>query len=224
MTSETDDRRFSDRRAAGWVLAEVLADREWQDPVVLGLPRGGVPVGYEIARALRAPLGVQVVRKIGLPGRPEFGVGAVTAKDPPSYDDQTLRRLGLGPEDLRADCERERAEARRRTELYQGDRVPPRVEQRDVVVCDDGLATGVTARAALRHVRGRRPRTLVFAAPVCARHAADRLLREADHVHCLARPHHFGAVGLYYSDFRQTTDGDVLALLEAADQELVAGR
>jgi putative phosphoribosyl transferase len=215
---DTADRRFTNRRAAGRILAATLAGDEWHAPVVLGLARGGMPVAYEVARVLGAPLEVQVVRKIGVPGQPEFGVGAVTADGPPFYDEDTLRALGLAQEELRAECERQRAEARRRAEAYRREPVP--LTGRDVIVCDDGLATGVTARAALRHVRRHRPRAVVFAAPVCAPDAAELLLAEADRVRCTARPEYFRAVGQFYRDFTQTTDDEVLALLDAADREL----
>jgi predicted phosphoribosyltransferase len=220
----TEDRRFTDRHTAGRMLAARLADEDWHEPVVLGLARGGVPVAYEVARTLRAQLAVQVVRKIGAPGQPEFGLGAVTAGGPPVYDHGSLLALGLTEDDLRATCEREEAEARRRAELYGRDRDPGPLEGRDLIVCDDGLATGVTARAALRHLRREQPRTLAFAAPVCAPDASERLLTEADQVHCVARPAYFQAVGQFYRDFHQTTDQDVLALLDAAERDLARGR
>jgi putative phosphoribosyl transferase len=216
----SQDRRFTDRRTAGRMLGAVLADEQWHAPVVLGLARGGVPVAYEVARVLRAPLGVRVARKIGAPGQPEFGVGAVTADGPPVYDPKTLALLGLTEDEMSAAGERERAEARRRAELYGRDRDPVPIEGRDVVICDDGLATGATARAALREVRRQHPRAVVFAAPVCAPEAADLLLAEADEVRCLARPEHFMAVGQFYRDFNQTTDQEVIALLDAAERGL----
>jgi len=181
---------------------------------VFGLARGGVPIAYEVARALRARLGVFVVRKLGAPGQPEFGVGAVTAGGVPIYDRRSLAALGLSTADMRATCERERAEALRQAELYHGDAPPIAVAGRDVIVADDGLATGVTARAALRDLRAAGPDTLVFAAPVCAPDAAHALLAEADRVECLTCPPDFHAVGQFYQDFRQTSDEQVLALLE----------
>lgn len=214
-------RAFADRRAAGRLLGAVLAREEWHSPVVLGLARGGVPVAYEVARVLRAPLGVRVARKIGAPGQPEFGLGAVTADGLPVYDERSLTALGLTADDLSATCERERAEARRRMELYGRDLLS--VENRDVIVCDDGLATGVTARAALRDERLRLPRRLVLAAPVCAPASAEELLVHVDDLRCLARPEPFWAVGQFYRDFRQTTDDEVIRLLDAANRE-PAGR
>lgn len=219
------DRRFADRREAGRMLADQLADEEWnRSVVVLGLARGGVPVAYEVAMAMRARLGVQVVRKLGAPGHPEFGVGAIAADGPAVYDETTLRALGLTREDMRPIRERERAEARRRERLYQRNGKRITVVGREVIVCDDGLATGVTARAALRRLREHQPRRLVFAAPVCAPSAAQSLLAEADEVACLSRPDYFRAVGQFYRDFDQTTDAEVLHLLDTAERKLARTR
>jgi len=206
---------FADRAEAGARLAARLAGMAWSDPVVLGLARGGVPVAAVVAAVLDAPLDVAVARKIGVPGQPEFGVGAVTAGGPPHYDGHTLAALGLTPDDLRADCERERAEARRRLQRYRQDRTPVPLAGRDVLLVDDGLATGVTARAALGELRTAAPARLVVAAPVCARESRDalRAAADADDVVCVSAPAEFGAVGLWYRSFGQTSDKDVLAAL-----------
>lgn len=216
MPHTTADITFTDRREAGERLAEIIAEQQWTEPVVLGLARGGVPVADVLAERLGAPLDAIVARKIGAPGHPEFGVGAVTADGPAYYDDESLRRLGLRPDDLTRTCEAEREEARRRVRQYHGevDRIGCR--DRDVLVVDDGLATGVTATAALRAVAEEQPRRAVFAAPVCAPESAERLRREADDVICVATPAGFGAVGMWYRDFRQTTDEQVVTLLAAA--------
>ncbi|RSN61556.1 phosphoribosyltransferase [Amycolatopsis sp. WAC 04182] len=198
---------------AGRQLARLIGRPEWPDPVVLGLARGGVPVAAEVARELGAPLDVAVSRKIGAPGHPEFGVGAVTADGPPYYDVDTLRRLGLSPADLEQTCEAERAEARRRLRRYHGDREPVASSGRDVLLVDDGLATGVTATAALRALRQAEPRRLVFATPVCAVRAPEMLRDEADDVLCLVEPEEFRAVGQWYVDFSQTSDEEVVSLL-----------
>lgn len=207
---------FADRTDAGRQLADRLRGGQWTDPVVLGLARGGVPVAAEVARELGAPLDVAVSRKIGAPGRPEFGVGAVTAEGPPFFDQRTLSMLGLQPQDLERTCERERQEARRRVRRYQNGRGPVRTRDRDVLLVDDGLATGVTATAALRAVRQGQPRRLVFAAPVCAPDSAAALREETDEVICVAEPAKLGAVSLWYDHFGQTSDEEVIELLRAA--------
>ncbi len=206
-------RIFADREHGGRRLADELRRRNWADPVVLGLARGGVPVAAVVARRLGAELDVAVARKIGAPGHREFGVGAVTPDGPAIYDEAGLRAVRLTPARLVRAENRERAEARRRLARYRAGREPAGLAGRDVVLVDDGLATGVTATAALRDVRAARPRTLVFAAPVAAPGAAARIRREADDVVCVAEPPDFRAVGQWYADFRQLGDDDVLALL-----------
>ncbi|RZS32741.1 putative phosphoribosyltransferase [Herbihabitans rhizosphaerae] len=210
------DGKFDNREHAGRLLGERLAEGDWSSPVVLGLPRGGVPVAGAVARILDAPLDVVVARKIGAPDQPEFGLGAVTADGPPHYDQASLTMLGLTEENLSRTCAGERAEARRREELYHQGRAPIPVDGRDVIVVDDGLATGVTAWAALNRLRGTSARRLVFAAPVCAPDAAESLGHTVDRIECLICPPDFRAVGQFYVDFSQTTDEDVLAVLAAA--------
>lgn len=207
------DHMFSDREHAGRRLAELLRARDWVEPIVLGLARGGVPVAAEIAAELGAPLDVFVARKIGAPARPEFGIGAVTPEGPATYDEGSVRLLGLTFEDLDSACERERAEARRRLDRYRQGRASHHLEGRDVIVVDDGLATGVTAKASLRALREGAPHKLVLAVPVCARQAAAALRQEADEVVCASEPDEFQAVGQWYTDFSQTTDDEVIDLL-----------
>jgi predicted phosphoribosyltransferase len=206
-------RIFADREDGGRRLAGELRRRAWGDPLVLGLARGGVPVAAVVARRLGAELDVAVARKIGAPGRREYGVGAVTPDGPASYDEAALRALNLTPARLVRAETRERAEARRRLECYRAGREPAGRTGRDVILVDDGLATGVTATAALRDLRAARPRTLVFAAPVAAPAAAERVRQEADDVVCVTEPPGFRAVGQWYADFRQLGDQDVLDLL-----------
>ncbi|HET6710510.1 phosphoribosyltransferase [Amycolatopsis sp.] len=210
---EARPRIFADREDGGRRLAGELRGRRWADPLVLGLARGGVPVAAVVAQRLGAELDVAVARKIGAPGHREYGVGAVTPDGPAIYDEAGLRALKLTAARMARAESRERAEARRRLERYRAGREPPGVTGRDVLLVDDGLATGVTATAALRAVRVARPRTLVFAAPVAAPGAAARVRLEADDVVCVAAPRGFRAVGQWYADFRQLGDDDVLDLL-----------
>ncbi|GAB2886858.1 phosphoribosyltransferase [Streptomyces deserti] len=209
--------RFRDRREAGRQLAEQLRVRQDEgtlpDPVVLALPRGGVTVAREVARALDAPLDVLVVRKIGAPFQEELGVGAIAGDEEPLFDTDTLRRLSLSEAVLAPVVQRERAELRRRERLYRQGRPAPELRGRTVIVVDDGLATGATARAALRFLRRQDPARIVLAAPVCSPEAADLLRPEADEVICLYQPAAFMAVGLWYDDFDQLTDEDVLRAL-----------
>ncbi|MFF6996820.1 phosphoribosyltransferase [Streptomyces sp. NPDC008313] len=210
---------FHDHRHAGRELAarlvERAADGALRDPVVLALPRGGVPVAAEVARALGTSLDVVVARKIGAPGSPETGVGAIVGDEPPVYDRRSLELLGLTEEALAADVERERTELRRREELYRGGRPAPDVGGRTVLLVDDGLATGVTARAALRFLRRRDPARLVLAVPVGAPESAESLRRDADDVVCPHRPRSFQSVGEWYEDFAQVLDREVIDTLRA---------
>ncbi|MFC8099824.1 phosphoribosyltransferase [Streptomyces sp. NPDC057363] len=213
--------RFHDRREAGQELAARLMERasggDLPDPFLLALPRGGVPVAAQVARALGVPLDVLVVRKIGLPGRPETGIGAIVGDDPPLFDRRALDMLGLDEDRLLPDVARERTELHRRALLYRGDRPPPRVEGRTVILVDDGLATGATARAALRHLRRLRTARLVLAVPVSAPETAAEMESEADDVVCLHRPPDFRAVGHWYEDFEQVSDDEVIEVLREHD-------
>jgi putative phosphoribosyl transferase len=209
--------RFHDRRQAGAALAERL--RAWQDkgaltdPVVLALPRGGVVVADEVARALDAPLDVLIARKIGAPFQPELGVGAIVGDDPPLYDERALDRLGLSKAALEPIVEQEREELHRREQLYRKGRAVPELAGRTAVVVDDGVATGATALAALRSVRLRDPARVMLAVPVCSPEAAHLVRAEADDVVCLHEPAAFMAVGLWYDEFDQVTDDEVLDIL-----------
>jgi putative phosphoribosyl transferase len=210
---------FADRAEAGRVLAERLVPLGLEGAVVLALPRGGVPIGYEVARRLSAPdapmpLEVLVTRKIGYPPQPELGVGAIAEGGEPVFDPGLLARLGLDEEDLAGTVEAERAELARRVRAYRGDRPLPGLAGRPVIVVDDGLATGGTARAALRAVRGHDPSRLVLAVPVGAAETVRMLEGEADEVVVLAAPWSFRAVGQWYSHFEQLADADVTAWLE----------
>ncbi len=209
--------QFEDRREAGKALAEQLIELSGEgrlpDPVVLALPRGGVPVADEVARALDAPLDVLVARKIGAPFQPELGVGAVAGEAPPVYDRDLLGRLGLTEEELAPVAEREQAEVGRREELYRRGRGALQLAGRSAIVVDDGVATGSTARAALRAVRRADPARTVLAAPVCSPEATAMLSGDADEIVCSQRPASFGAVGFWYAQFPQLTDDEVLEIL-----------
>lgn len=197
---------------AGRILAKLLAPYKGGDTVVLGLPRGGLPVAYQVAEALGAPLDVLVSRKLAAPWHPEFGFGAV-AGDVVVVDQESVRLLGLDEVQIEQIVERERKEAARREALFRAGRGPLRLRGRTVVLVDDGLATGVTAEAACDAVRKEGPARLVLAVPVCAADSAERLRAHADEVVCAFVPPAFAAVGQFYADFRQTEDSDVIELL-----------
>jgi len=210
---------FPDRRAAGRMLAERLTGavdlNQWTErTVVLGLPRGGVAVAKEVAAVMGLPMDVIVTRKIGYPPQPELGVGAIAeGLREPVYDARLLGRLGLAPEDLAGVVAAEEAELGRRVRIYRGGRPPPPVAGWCAIVVDDGLATGGTARAALRSLRSAQAAHLVLAVPVAPCSAAESLRSEADQVIILAAPSRFSSVGEWYKAFGQLTDADVLALL-----------
>ena len=210
---------FADRSDAGRQLAARLIHYRDQAPIVLALPRGGVVVGYEVARALGAPLDVIVARKLGAPDQPELGIGAIAPGGVRILDDFAVRYLGITPEELDQITAAETREMERRLRLYRGDRPAPDLHNRTVLLVDDGLATGVTARAAIHSIRQQEPQRLVLAVPVCAPQTAEALSAEVDDLVCVSAPAHFRAVGLWYHDFRPVSDGEVIALLERARME-----
>lgn len=205
--------RFRDRQDAGRHLATRLLQAQLEPPVVvLALPRGGVPVAAEIAAALRAPLDVIVARKIGAPGHEELGIGAVAEGLDEVVVTEPAPRIGIDAEHMQALAARARVEVQRRVQAYRPGRSLPELVGRSVVLVDDGLATGVTAQAALLSLRRRQPSRLILAVPVSAQATRDRLSAIAE-VICLQAPIDFVAVGRWYRDFRQTTDEEVLDIL-----------
>lgn len=206
--------RFRDRADAGRALARALARyRGEPDLLVLGLPRGGVPVAAEVARVLGAELDVLVVRKLGVPFQPELAMGAIASGGALARNEDVIRLAGVGAAQFERVRAAEDAELRRREALFRGERPPLRVAGRVVIVVDDGLATGASMRAALVALRGLRPARLVAAVPVASPDAAQRLAGVADEFVCVLAPGSFAAVGQFYEDFGQTTDADVRALL-----------
>lgn len=212
---------FRDRYDAGRQLGAALAKRDKQDAVVFGLARGGVPVASEVAAALDAPLDVLVVRKVGAPGNPEYGLGAVAEDDVVLLDEAAAQRFG-GGRDLEEAVNHERDDLDRRVKRYRGSRPPASVSGRTAIVVDDGIATGGTAIAAVRTMRKRGADEVIVAAPVAAPSSVERIRAEADDVVCLQTPALFLAVGSFYGDFGQTSDEEVVALLERAHGQPVA--
>lgn len=207
-------RVFSNRQEAGEVLADELASyRDKDNVVVLGLARGGVPVGWHVASALRAPLDVFLVRKLGVPHWPELAMGALASGGGVVFNDSVVRSLGISDEALQAVIERETAELHRREQAYRGDRPPLDVGGRIVILVDDGIATGASMLAAVRAVRAGGPAKVVVAVPVGPPSACRELAAEADEVVCVTMPPGFEAVGQVFEDFRQVTDDEVRELL-----------
>ncbi len=209
---------FAGRADAGRQLAEVLVQYAG-DPnaVVLALPRGGVPVGYEVARRLRLPLDVYVVRKLGVPGHEELAMGALAGDGTCVVDEELIRSLRIGDRALQEVVDRELGEMRRRERAYRDERPQAEVAGKTVILVDDGLATGATMRAAATALRTHHPASIVAAVPVAARRTCAALSGVVDRVVCVRTPEPFHAVGLYYDDFSQTSDDDVRRLLSQAD-------
>jgi len=215
---------FRDRSDAGRQLAARLMSFRASDPVVLALPRGGVPVGAEIARALDAPLDIVLVRKIGVPFQPELALGAIVDGEEPELvvDTQLMAMLAIPESYVQEQRERQLQEIERRRRSYLEGRPPIAVAGRTVIVVDDGIATGSTMRAALRAIRRRQPARLVLAVPVAPPETIAALRGEVDEIVCLSTPEFFGAIGEFYADFRQLGDAEVIALLRARTSEATA--
>lgn len=209
---------FRDRSEAGRRLAQALEHVKEERPVVLALPRGGVPVAFEVAKALEAPLDLVMVRKLGAPGHAEYGIGAVVDGAAPQLvlNDEAMRMVNPPPGYVDEEMQRQLAEIERRRGQYFAGRKPVPLSGRTVIVVDDGIATGGTVRVALKALRRAGPERVVLAVPVAPREALDSLKPDADEVVCLAAPANFRAVGLHYQDFDQTSDAEVVRLLDAA--------
>ncbi len=213
--------RFRDRAEAGRELAAALAPYAGRDDViVLALPRGGVPVAYEVAARLRAPLDVYTVRKLGVPGHEELAMGAIAADGTTVRDDAVVHAAAIDAATFDAVREREMREIERREALYRPQQAPPSVRGRVAIVVDDGLATGATMRAAIAALRAQHPKRIVVAAPVAPADTRAELAHLADEVAIVYVPLFFRAVGLHYDDFTQTSDDDVRRLLERAHSDL----
>ncbi|HXG94065.1 MAG TPA: phosphoribosyltransferase [Blastocatellia bacterium] len=210
-------RKFIDRVDAGRALAERLrAFANRPDVLVLALPRGGVPVAYEVARALNAPLDIFLVRKLGVPGHEELAMGAIATGGVRVLNEDVVRYLRIPNDVIERAARREQQELERREQAYRGDTVPLDVQGRTVILIDDGLATGSTMRAAVAALRKQQPAQIIIAVPVAAEQTCEEFRAEVDEVVCARTPEPFQAVGLWYEDFSQTTDEEVRDLLERA--------
>ena len=211
--------RFRDRREAGRLLAAKLtAYAKRPDVIVLALPRGGVPVAYEVAQALEAPLDVFLVRKLGMPGHEEYALGAIATGGVRVINQDLVQALRLPPATIEAIAAREQQELERRERVYRGDHPPPDVRGRTVILVDDGLATGATMHAAVKALRQQGAGRVVVAVPIAPPDTCDQLREVVDDIVCAVTPEPFHAVGLWYEDFSQTTDDEVRDLLARSAQ------
>jgi putative phosphoribosyl transferase len=214
---------FHDRHEAGRALAEHLSEYAGRrDVLVLALPRGGVPVAYEVARSLNAPLDVFIVRKLGVPGHEELAMGAIASGGVRVLNEEVLRGIGISRDVIDRVARAEEIELKRREAEYRGDRPPPRIRGQTVILVDDGLATGASMRAAAMALRQHSPAKLVVAVPVAAGETCDEFRGLVDQIICAVTPDPFYAVGAWYEDFSQTTDEEVRELLLAGERAAVA--
>lgn len=213
---------FHDRHDAGRQLAAALNEYKGKnDVIILALPRGGVVVGAEVARALELPLDIVVPRKIGAPGNPEFAIGAITETGKGIFDEETIRAYGIPKEYIDETVAKEQKEAQRRLQTYRGNRPPLIFRGKTAILVDDGIATGFTMKAAIASVRTKGVKEIVVAVPVGARDSIDEIKRIADTVLCLDAPSFFGAVGQCYEEFGQTTDEEVISRIKNQESRIM---
>lgn len=211
--------RFHNRQDAGRKLASILVDYSAEQPIVLALPRGGVPVAYEVARALHAPLDVWVVRKIGVPWHPELGLGAVAEGGYIHRTEEIIQSVGISADQLERAIETKRREVEERVRRFRGDRPSPALRGRTVLLIDDGIATGGSVRAAIVSIRAQQPRKLVLAVPVASPDTIEALAPGVERIISLLAPPDLYAIGLWYEDFSQVSDEEVVRLLDRARRE-----
>lgn len=209
---------FKDRKEAGQILADRLSNYANQNVIVLGLPRGGVPVAFEIAKALRAPLDVFIVRKLGVPGHEELAMGAISSGDVRVLNKPVIEELRITEEEIEVETRKEQEELRRREVLFRGDRPTLEVTGRTVLLVDDGIATGSTIKAAIAALKKKKARRIVVAVPVGPLSTIQELKEEVDEVVCASAPRFFYAISLWYDDFPQTSDEQVREFLKEAEK------
>lgn len=209
---------FENRADAGKKLALELYKYRDENPVILCLPRGGVPIGFEISEVLHAPLDVLIVRKIGLSSNPEFGIGAIAEQGVKVLDQTTIALLGIDEKEIKTTLELEEIELKRRVKEYRGGNPLPNLKGKLVILVDDGMATGMTAKAAIEAVKKLNPKKVILASPVCAKDTAEGLKSRVDKVVCLSSPYEFSAVALWYRNFEQLSDEEVIRLLNRSQR------
>jgi putative phosphoribosyl transferase len=224
MPDRMFDMSFIDRADAGRRLAERLGRFRHARPVILALPRGGVPVAAEVSAALDAPLDLVIARKVGVPFQPELAMGAIAEDGDPVRNEYVIRTAEITDDEFARACARERLEIARRRRRYLGERPPTPLAGRTAIIIDDGIATGATMRAALVAVRRRKPDKIVLAVPVAPASALEDLRDAADEIVCLETPEYFGAIGLFYRDFGQVEDQSVVDILARCRSDAPAAR
>lgn len=209
--------KFYDRAEAGWKLGQELLKYKADKPLILALPRGGVPIGIEIAKTLNAPLNVIVVRKLGAPGQNELGIGAIAEGGVKILDNKTIALLNISKDKLQEIINQENEELIRRVKVYRKGKKLTGLKNKTVIIVDDGLATGLTAKAAIAFVKKQKPKKIIFAAPICAIDSAANLRKDVDELICSSMPSEFRSVGSFYENFPQLFDQQVIEILNKAN-------